>query len=178
VPLSAWQNFYVIIGSSAGALTGLQFVVMTLIAQTRLAAQDSSGIRAFGTPTVIHFCSALFIGAIMTIPWASATGLAITLLVAGAAGVVYSLMVIWHARRAKYNPDLEDWVWYTGLPITGHATLLAVAFLLWWHVPAALYVLAADSLVFLLLGLHNAWDTITYVVVQHANRSHKTDREY
>jgi len=31
--LAHWANFYVIVGSSAGALTGLQFVVMTLVAQ-------------------------------------------------------------------------------------------------------------------------------------------------
>jgi len=31
--LAAWNSFYVIVGSSAGALTGLQFVVMTLIAE-------------------------------------------------------------------------------------------------------------------------------------------------
>src|SRR5213075_1207236 len=29
-PLEAWANFYVILGSSAAALTGLQFVVLTL----------------------------------------------------------------------------------------------------------------------------------------------------
>ena len=31
--LAAWQNFYVIVGSSAGALIGLQFVVMSLISE-------------------------------------------------------------------------------------------------------------------------------------------------
>lgn len=30
--LGGWENFYVIVGSSAGALVGLQFVVITLIA--------------------------------------------------------------------------------------------------------------------------------------------------
>ena len=30
--LSGWENFYVIVGSSAGALIGLQFVVITRIA--------------------------------------------------------------------------------------------------------------------------------------------------
>ena len=30
--LAAWQNFYVIMGSSAGALIGLQFVVLSLVA--------------------------------------------------------------------------------------------------------------------------------------------------
>ena len=32
LPLLAWQNFYVIVGSSGGALIGIQFVVMALIA--------------------------------------------------------------------------------------------------------------------------------------------------
>src|SRR6266576_2769898 len=34
-PFSAWENFYVIIGSSAAALTGLQFVVVVLGAVAR-----------------------------------------------------------------------------------------------------------------------------------------------
>ncbi|MFZ1072124.1 MAG: hypothetical protein WAO21_01690 [Verrucomicrobiia bacterium] len=33
--LDGWENFYVIVGSSAGALIGLQFVVITLIKETR-----------------------------------------------------------------------------------------------------------------------------------------------
>lgn len=37
---SGWANFYVIVGSSAGALIGLQFVVMTLIANMPLAGKD------------------------------------------------------------------------------------------------------------------------------------------
>jgi hypothetical protein len=31
--LIAWDSFYVIVGSAAGALIGLQFVLVTLIAQ-------------------------------------------------------------------------------------------------------------------------------------------------
>ena len=34
--LAGWENFYVIVGSSAGALIGLQFVVITLIADMPL----------------------------------------------------------------------------------------------------------------------------------------------
>lgn len=30
--LAGWQNFYAIVGSSAGALIGLQFVVLSLVA--------------------------------------------------------------------------------------------------------------------------------------------------
>ena len=35
LPLTVWQNFYVIVGSSAGALIGLQFVVLALVGSTR-----------------------------------------------------------------------------------------------------------------------------------------------
>jgi hypothetical protein len=40
--LAAWQNFYVIVGASAGDLIGLQFVVLSLVANrptTRVDAQ-------------------------------------------------------------------------------------------------------------------------------------------
>ncbi len=36
LPLRAWETFYVIVGSSAAALTGLQFVVIALIAESRV----------------------------------------------------------------------------------------------------------------------------------------------
>ena len=59
--LDGWDNFYVIVGSSAGALIGLQFVVITLIADLPIhdgAAQASS---AFATPTVLHFGAVLLV---------------------------------------------------------------------------------------------------------------------
>ena len=53
--LAGWQNFYVIIGSSAGALIGLQFVVMALLADVpRIRLQAQAG-QAFATPNVVHF---------------------------------------------------------------------------------------------------------------------------
>ncbi len=45
---AGWENFYVIVGSSAGALIGLQFVVITLIADMPIArgqAQPGDGAR-------------------------------------------------------------------------------------------------------------------------------------
>ena len=66
--LTAWQNFYVIIGSSAAALTGLQFVVIVLGAGTNWIP-SLPATRAFGTPTVVHFCAVLLVSAILTAPW-------------------------------------------------------------------------------------------------------------
>jgi hypothetical protein len=43
--LAGWENFYVIVGSYAGALIGLQFVVITLIADTSIATTGDISVR-------------------------------------------------------------------------------------------------------------------------------------
>ena len=58
LPLSSWESFYVIVGSSGAALTGLQFVMIALIADSQRRSSLAE-INAFGTPTVVHFCFAL-----------------------------------------------------------------------------------------------------------------------
>ena len=69
-PLATWQNFYTIIGSAAATLTGLLFVVITLIAGVRARVPSpSSGIAAFSTPNVWHFGAALLVAAILSAPW-------------------------------------------------------------------------------------------------------------
>ena len=69
--LAPWSSFYIMTGSSAAALTGLMFVVITLV---RRAGADGSGasqdgVSAFSTPTVLHFCVALLVSAILVAPW-------------------------------------------------------------------------------------------------------------
>lgn len=169
--LSAWQNFYVIVGSSAGALTGLQFVVIALIAEAR-AAGSMQEIRAFGSPTVVHFCAALLISAIAAAPWSSVHAVSIVFGICGICGVLYALSVIRHARRQTgYQPDAEDWTWYAALPLAAYAGLLVAATLLASHPTAILFWIAATTLLLLFIGIHNAWDTVTYVAVKHVAKS-------
>jgi hypothetical protein len=172
--LSAWQNFYVILGSSAGALTGLQFVVITLVTQAR-AAGSMRNIYAFATPTVIHFCTALLISAVMTAPWQTPASLGLCLGICGAAGIVYSVRTMWHARAAEYQPTLGDWAWYLIVPLLGHMVLLCAAFAMRWNAAWSLVMVAADALVFLFLGVHNSWDTVTFIAVQHGTRATGAD---
>src|SRR5258708_1473730 len=59
-PLATWQNFYVIIGSAAATLTGLMFVVVTLMAGVRVrVSSPNESFAAFNTPNVMHFGAAL-----------------------------------------------------------------------------------------------------------------------
>jgi hypothetical protein len=169
--LARWQSFYVIVGSSAGALTGLQFVVIALIAE----AQPSAGmleIRAFGTPTVVHFCAVLLLSAVLSAPWQALSSAGFVLDACGAAGLAYLIIVIRHARRQSgYAPDAEDWFWYAALPLVAYAALLAAAILLAGHPTPSLLVIAAVSLILLFVGIHNAWDTVTYIAVQRSQES-------
>lgn len=163
---SAWENFYVIVGSSAGALTGLQFVVMTLIAEGRVTG-GTHEIGAFGTPTVVHFCVALLVAAIATCPWQSLIGPAVALAACGIAGMLYILRAVRHARQGLvYKPELSDWIWYTWLPLVLYLFLSAAALLLIRHSGFASFSIAAISLALLFLGIRNAWDTVTFIAVQ------------
>src|SRR5258708_1086329 len=65
--LSGWENFYVIVGSSAGALIGLQFVVMSLLAGMALTRDDAHAGDTFTTPTVVHFGVVLLLSAVGTV---------------------------------------------------------------------------------------------------------------
>src|ERR1700677_4852483 len=91
--LASWQNFYVMVGSSAGALIGLQFVVITLVAGTRQRASMET-VNAFGSPIVVQFGAALAISGIMVAPWNSVHSISIALALCGIAGLIYSTIVL------------------------------------------------------------------------------------
>jgi hypothetical protein len=163
--LQNWTNFYVIVGSSAGALTGLQFVVIALVAEARMQA-SLSDVRAFGSPTVVHFCAVLFISATATAPWPWIVGPSLNLALCGAAGVGYILNAIRHARRPTgYQPDGEDWFWYAALPLASYFALFLTGLCMRAHVQGFLFLLAGIALVLLYTGIRNAWDSVTYIAV-------------
>lgn len=164
-PLKAWTDFYVIVGSSAAALTGLMFVVITLVAGVR-ARTRREGIAAFSTPTVVHFCSVLFIAAVISAPWPTPKSAAVVLAIASVGALVYAIVVGMHAVDpipSEYEPDFSDLLSYSILPVVLYvAALLAALALVAWPA-AALFGLAGVSLALVFLGIHNAWDVVTYV---------------
>ena len=172
--LSDWGSFYVIVGSSGGALIGIQFVVITLIAGMRRRTEGA--VAAFATPTVVHFAGALLVSAIMSAPWAALSRPALALATCGVIGIAYAVVVIRRARRqTDYRPVWQDWLWYLTLPCVAYVALSLAALLLRSHAEAALDVIAAAALGLLLVGVHNAWDSVTHLVL-HADDEEPTDR--
>jgi F0F1-type ATP synthase assembly protein I len=167
-PLVAWETFFFLVGSSGAALTGLQFVVIALIAESRRRATTRE-IEAFATPTILHFCAVLLIAAIVSAPWQSMSSVAFALGACGIAGVVYGLIVVRRARQqTTYRPVLEDWLWHSVFPLIAYSLLLVASVLLTRYPRQVLFAIGATALLLLFIGIHNAWDTITYIVVEQS----------
>ncbi|HXK21652.1 MAG TPA: hypothetical protein VMS55_03130 [Myxococcota bacterium] len=167
--LKAWESFYVIIGSTAGALTGLQFVVMTLIGEAGAGRKDS--VAAFGSPNVVHFCAALLVAAILSAPWTAMWEAGEAVAACGVLGVVYSIVVTRRARRQQgYQPVLEDWIWHAILPAVAYATLFAAGVAIERSSAHAMFTIGAAVLLLVFVGIHNAWDTVTYMMERREPR--------
>ncbi len=169
---AAWQNFYVIVGSAAGAMTGLQFVVIALVVNSPINRDVSRATAAYGTPTIFHFGAVLILSAILSAPWSGSLAPLLLLGGCGAAGFAYVLVVAARARTTEYRPVFEDWLFHVLLPGSGYCVLTAAAAsVIRWPLDNALFAMAAVSLVLLCVGIHNAWDTVTYVVAVRSERA-------
>ena len=168
--LARWDSFYVIVGSAAGALIGLQFVVMTLIA-ARPPTRGAGAGAAFATPTIVHFSVVLFLAAILRAPWSTIAPASLVYGVTGLAGVIYALVTAWRMRtQSAYKPDLEDWLFHAVLPLTAYATLAAAAFVALSRTHEAMFAIAGATLALLFTSIHNAWDATAYHVLVNQNR--------
>ncbi len=162
--LNGWTNFYVIVGSSAGALIGLQFVVVALLSSTRGRAL-SVAMRAFATPTIVYLSTVLLTAGLVTVPRHTAATLGIPLIAMGVAGLGYLARVGTHLRAQQgYAPDRGDWMWFALLPGAAYAGVLAAGVTMWSARATALDLVAAASMMLLLVSVHNAWDSAVWIV--------------
>jgi hypothetical protein len=162
--LAAWYSFYAIIGPAAGALIGLQFVVLTLIAEGPQRPAPETG-AAFATPTIVHFSTVLVLSALVGVPWPTITIAATVWTLLGLSGVAYAVITARRMRKqAHYKPDFEDWSFHCGLPLAAYALLTLSAVAAPAYPRAALFGIGAASLLLLVVSIHNAWDGVAYQV--------------
>ena len=175
--LAGWANFYVIVGSSAGALIGLQFVVMALVADLPRTTNQAQAGHAFATPTIVHFGIVLLLSAGLSAPWHSIVGAAVLWGLLGLGGVAYAIIVVRRLRaQTAYEPEFEDWLCHALLPLAAYATLAASACAARALPAVAMFGVAAAALLLLFVGIHNAWDAATYHVFVKRREHHEAEQ--
>ena len=171
-----WAVFYTITGSSAAALTGLMFVVVTIM---RDAERASEGLATISTAIVVHFTAALMVSGLLCAPWPAILWPASVLALFGVAGVSYQARVYVVAERANggdYTPDIEDRIWYILLPPVAYAAMLVGAILLSIAPAIGSYVPAAAVALLLLIGIHNSWDVVTFITIANPTPPEQKER--
>jgi len=163
--MEGWHEFYVLVGTSAAALTGLMVVVISISPET-IAERPKAGVRAFVTPTMVFFTTALAVSALMLVPHLAPAPLAALLALASVAGIAYLLWVRGHHHWREGKLDAEDWVFYIGLPFLSYILLLVAAIALWRGGALGAPVLAFVTVLLLVVGIHNAWDLVIWLSQQ------------
>jgi len=170
--VEAWHDFYVVVGGAAAGLTGLMFVVVSLGPKV-IATRGSAGVRGFVTPTVVYFATVLIVAALMTIPLLHPRPLAAILAVGGIGCAISLLSAGAHLQWRKSKLGVGDWLWYIGLPILSYLLILTSAGQIWRGGRFALDTLAAAAILFLIIGIRNAWDLVLWMA-QETGREEKT----
>jgi hypothetical protein len=163
--LRDWRDFYGLAGSASATLVGLTFVMVSIGANF-FKERHRDSLKAFVTPTVVHFAAVLFTSLMTTVPthsWATLGGL---LGAEGLAGAFYSGRILVRlAIRRHYKIDLDDRLFYALLPTLGYLALLVAAALLFMQSPAGAALIAAGLLILLLAALRNAWDMTIWIAI-------------
>jgi len=151
-----WGNFYMLIGSTAGTLIGLIFVVVTLGIEHRQAG-DSVRTRLFVTPILVNFTNLLLISLVMVGPISSPLR-ALALALIGCAGLAYATNLAF-TSRSKNDTEERELIWDVLLPIAGYM-LVTIAAASWALGASFANAAGAVAVVVLLItAIRNSWMT-------------------
>jgi hypothetical protein len=148
---------------------------MTLI-HTRVRVTDPVVGHAFATPTIVHFCIALFLSALVRAPFQSMKSVAIIWGLVGLVGFFYCGLIHRRIRiQDSYEPEFEDWLFHVLLPLASYLTLVISAIGGLIRISQHALRRRAAALVLLFVGIHNAWDAVTYHVFVLSPRENGSD---
>jgi hypothetical protein len=158
-------------GSSAAALIGLMFVVITITAGDESVGKSQDGISTYSTPTVLHFGSAFLVSALFAAPLHSRVVPAAALAIGALWGLTYVARVAYRSTRLPtYSPDLEDIAWYGVVPFLAYGVLLLGAIAYPMFSSKALCAIGAGVVLLIFLGVRNAWDVVTFLAIRPRDR--------
>jgi hypothetical protein len=172
--LEGWGEFYVILGTAAGALIGLMFVVIALRSEGA-SARSVERFEAYATPTLVAFATVLVIAALATVPAHSDTSLGVCLLLSGIAGAIYTCYNTRQVQQEDGYTYMSDWAWRHVAPGLDYVALFIAGIVVWLDDALALYIMGASATVMLFIGVHNAWDTAVWIAAEHPEEEPGTE---
>ena len=170
--LEGWDQYYFLLASAAVGLIGLLFVVVTLTAGAE-EQKATRGARLYMTPTMFHFAVVFVISAIASIGRAGDMLIIPSVGIAAIVGIVHTFPRALELREPGAAEHWTDFWFYGIIPVAGYIALGLVAATLYYATPDAVYFLALMMMAFILLGIRNAWDLVTYI----APRSKPADKQ-
>lgn len=165
--LHQWHDFYLLIGAASATLIGLLFVAAS-VGTSYFNAEREAGLKAFLTPTVLHFTAVLTSCLIATVPTHTPISLGVLMTAEGVLGVGYATKLWMHMRRRGFASDIDvaDRGWYVFAPFFAYLLMGVAGVDLARGVTPALDLLAATQALLLLIGIRNAWDMTVWIVIR------------
>lgn len=161
----AWETFYLLLGTSAAALIGMMFVVITLTAEIRMD-QMNRGTVIYHNPTIFHLGVIVAVSALVLVPDHLVTLVAPIEIAAGLAGLVYCVLTLRRLYEPAdfYTATISDRLFYGFIPGLLYAVLTVGGTAIWWGPDLAGETIGVATLLLLLLAVRNAWDVATFAV--------------
>jgi hypothetical protein len=159
-----WEEYFLMIGSSAGALIGLMFVVVTLTAG-RDRSEVERGKHLYTSPIVWHLAVILALSGAAIAPTMPPKLFALVSGGLGILGIVMGLRSAAGIARRPAAPEAPgfDSFWYGIAPAVAYAGLSVAALVLFRGNHWSATLIAADLMALLLVSIHAAWDLVTYL---------------
>jgi hypothetical protein len=160
----SWGEYFFMIGSSAAALIGLMFVVVTLTAG-RDREEVERGKHLYTSPIVWHLAVVLVLSGAAIAPTVPSElygyacgGLALI-------GIAMGIRSAFGIARRPGSPDAAgfDTFWYGVAPAIVYVGLAGAALAVLGGARWASTAVAGDLMALLLVSIHAEWDLVTYL---------------
>jgi hypothetical protein len=158
-----WSEYFFMIGSSAAALIGLMFVVVTLTAG-RDRADVERGKHLYTSPIVWALAVVLTLSGMAIAPTVSPNVFGLASGALGLLGIAIGVRSALGIFRGPTSPAAAfDTVWYGVAPAIIYVGLAVAAIGVLRGGGWAASAVAADLMALLLVSIHAEWDLVTYL---------------
>lgn len=159
-----WSEYFFMIGSSAAALIGLMFVVVTLTAG-RDRSELEPGKKLYTTPIVWHLGVVLVLSGAAEMPPMTLRLFGLACGLAALIGIIAGIRITAGITRAQLasNHTRYDAFWYGAVPVVAYVALGVSAAALFEDQGWGLIAAAISNMALLLVSIHNEWDLVTFL---------------